>query len=73
MARKKSSHGIIGGTAPDTGLLKQLERAAGKTLSQKELTEQRLSFISGALPGDKKMTRNQISKVLNRIDGTKVA
>ena len=53
----------------DQELIRRLEEAARKSVSIKELYEQRMSFILGNLPKDSTVTREQIERVLNRLDG----
>lgn len=48
----------------DTSLIKALKRALTDEPSAKELLEQRVSFIYGALGADSSMTREAIKKIL---------
>ena len=74
MPKNASAVGIMGGKKTKQSLLKKLEQAAGRSLTQQEIIEQRVSFIAGSLHGkNKKISHKQISKILDRIDGTKVA
>lgn len=56
----------------DADLLRRLREAAGKALTNEELRAQRLSFILGNLPKDSTVTRDEIEKILNQIEGEKV-
>lgn len=55
----------------DADLLRRLRAAAGKSLSQEELRAQRLSFILGNLPKDSTVTRDEVERMLDQIDGEK--
>lgn len=48
----------------DRSLIKALERASVEKPSEKELLEQRVSFIFGTLDADSDMTREAIRKIL---------
>lgn len=48
----------------DSGLLERLALAAKRTITRRELHEQRVSFIVGGLPKDSTVTREHIEAVL---------
>lgn len=46
-------------------LLKRLQEMAGKTLSDKEKLEQRVSFIYGSIDSNSRITKERIRSALN--------
>jgi hypothetical protein len=55
--------------ATDPGLLDLLQRAAQVQVTGQHLREQRVSFIYGSLPENSTITRDQIRKTLETIEG----
>jgi len=53
----------------DQGLLERLKEAATRTVSSREIREQRVSFVYGNLPKGVTMTREEVRKSLERMDG----
>lgn len=53
----------------DTTLLKRLATAAARPVTERELHEQRVSFIMGSFGDKSDVTREQVSSVLARHDG----
>lgn len=51
----------------DDGLLRRLTASAG--VNREMLLRQRASFIYGALPRDSTITRHQIEKALQKVEG----
>ena len=57
----------------DPKLLEKLKAVAGKPLSMVEIRAQRVSFILGGMPEDAHVTREDVEKVLDQMEGTKPA
>lgn len=53
----------------DTTLLDRLRAAAGVEMTPEEVRRQRISFVYGNLPSDSDMTKNDVERVLNRLEG----
>ncbi|MEO0713293.1 MAG: hypothetical protein AAFY37_05220 [Pseudomonadota bacterium] len=64
---------MLNDIATNKELLDQLHKAAKRQISQEELHAQRVSFILGNLPQDSDMTKADVEKVLQELEGTKVA
>lgn len=58
-------------TGPKTpeALLEKLSAATKRILSDQEIREQRISFIMGAVDEDSTITRDQIQKVIQKLEG----
>ena len=50
-------------------LLDALEKAARRKLTQREVNEQRLSFIIGAVKPSETLTKSRISEILKEQEG----
>lgn len=61
------------GIKTDSALIQKLESAAKRSLSAAELHKQRVSFILGNLPNDSNVTREQVEKVLDRLEGKRAS
>ncbi len=57
----------------DKSLLRTLKQASKHPLSPKEVREQRVSFIMGAVKADSGVTRARIKEVLAAQEGRKVS
>jgi hypothetical protein len=57
----------------DHALLERLRQAATRQVSGHELREQRVSFVYGNLPKGVTMTRDQVRKRLDQMDGVTAA
>ena len=55
--------------ATDSELLARLNAAAKRGVSAAERKQQRLSFVYANLPKESAMTKNEVERALNRIDG----
>ena len=53
----------------DANLLKTLEKSAGKTMTGKEIQQQKISFIMGSLKDDSTITRERVEAELNKRSG----
>ncbi len=57
----------------DNALLYRMKQAAGKPLNTNEVRAQRVSFIMGSMPEDAHVTKADVEKVLDQMEGTKPA
>jgi hypothetical protein len=57
----------------DEALLRALERAAARPLTEKEIHSQRGSFIMGTIKDNSTITRARVERVLAEQEGRKVA
>lgn len=70
---KKGEVTLSKGIKTDSALMQKLQSAAKRSLSPTELHKQRVSFILGNLPKDSNVTREQVEKVLDRLEGKKAS
>ena len=53
----------------DPDLLKALEEAAGREMTQVEVREQKISFVMGMIDEDNNLTRAEVAKLIDKHDG----
>ena len=53
----------------DPDLLKALEEAAGREMTQVEVREQKISFVMGMIDEDNNLTRAEVAKIIDNHNG----
>jgi len=53
----------------DPDLLRALEAAAGREMTQSEVREQKISFVMGMIDQDNNLSRAEVAKIIDKHDG----
>ena len=59
----------MSGLQSSSELLAKLSAAARRSLSEQEIRKQRISFIISAVDDDSTITKAQVEKVINHLEG----